>query len=72
LQVAEDELARVGVQEPPLLKVPPALPSPQVTVPVGVVGLAAVSVTVAVNVIVSPMATVDGFGVTAVIVASCA
>jgi len=49
-----------------LLKVPPAPPSLQETVPVAEVGVAEESVTVAVNVNELPAATDDGLGVTAV------
>jgi len=51
-----------------LLKVPPAPPSLQETVPVAEVGVAEESVTVAVNVNELPAATDDGLGVTAVVV----
>jgi hypothetical protein len=52
-----------------LLKVPPAPPLLQETVPVGDVGVADESVTVAVNVVELPAVTEDGLGVTAVVVA---
>ncbi len=71
VQEADDESSVTSVHEPELLKLPPALPSLQLTVPVGVVGLADVSVTVAVYVIVLPMVTVDGSGATVVVVVFC-
>ena len=54
----------------PLLKLPPAPPSLHDTFPVAVVGELEVSVTVALNFIVFPSTTDDGFGVTAVLVGS--
>ena len=60
-------VASVHVAE--LLKLPPAPPSLHVTVLVGVVGVPEVSSTCTVYVIVFPMATVDGLGLTVVVVA---
>jgi len=71
VQAADDESNVTSVHEPELLKLPSALPSSQLTAPVGVVGLPDVSVTVAVYVIVLPMVTVDGSGVTVVVVVFC-
>ena len=51
---------------PASVQVPPGV---KVTVPVGVVGLALVSVTVAVQVVACPMNTVDGLHATVVVVA---
>jgi hypothetical protein len=58
----EDRLQVVG------LKVPPALPSVQETVPVGDEGDELESPTVAVNVIEVPASTEEGLGVTPVVV----
>jgi hypothetical protein len=51
---------------PASVQVPPGV---KVTVPVGVVGLALVSVTVAVQLVACPMNTVDGLHATVVVVA---
>jgi hypothetical protein len=51
---------------PVRVHVPPGV---KVTVPVGVVGVAEVSVTVAVHVVACPMKTVDGLHATVVVVA---
>ena len=50
------------------LNMPPVFPSLHDMVPVGVVGELEVSVTVTVNVTWAPEFTVDGFGVTVVVV----
>lgn len=71
VQLADVVSNVLNVHEPESLKLPPALASPQLTEPPGVVGDAEVSVTVAVYVIVFPMVTLDGFGDTVVVVESC-
>jgi len=71
VQLADVAFNVPNVHEPGLLKPPPALASPQLTGPPGVVGDVEVSVTVAVYVIVFPMVTLDGFGDTLVVVESC-
>jgi len=71
VQLADAASNVPNVHEPESLKLPPRLPSPQLTEPLGVVGDDEVSVTVAAYVIVSPMATLDGSGDTAVAVEFC-
>jgi len=70
-QLADVASDAANVHEPESLKLPPTLASPQLTEPTGAVGDAEVSVTVAVYVIVLPMATLDGSGDTVVVVESC-
>ncbi len=69
LQVMVVDVEGDSAHAPEVLKVPPAPPSLQVTVPVGDVGVPVpVSLTVAENVMVFPTMTVDGLGDTDVAV----
>jgi hypothetical protein len=68
VQLADVEFNVANVHEPELLKLPPAAPSLQVTVPLGVAGDNEVFVTVAVYVIVFPIVTAEGAGFTMVAV----